>query len=133
MPTKAQKIAAIEKEYQELLEAAEAEGDTPDESEILVMRVKGKKKQEVIDALTALGVDISEAEEIVDEITDEVLDEDGNPVVKEEPKKTPAKKVAPKKAAPKAPVTDPLLDADGNPKADPEPPSSHRFFGGKKD
>lgn len=132
MPTKAQKIAAIEKEYQELLEAAEAEGDTPDESEILVMRVKGKKKQEVIDALTALGVDISEAEEIVEEITDEVLDEDGNPVVKEEPKKTPAKKAAPKKAALKN-EKEPLLDEDGNPKADPEPPSSHRFFGGKKD
>lgn len=131
MPTVAQKKAAIEKEYQELLEKADAEGDTEDESEVLIIRAKGKGREKLIQALTDLGYDISDAEEVADEIEEEILDEDGNPVVKEDDKKPP-KKTAPKKAAPKKEKTDPELDEDGNPRKDPEPPSPHRFFGGRK-
>lgn len=124
MPNK-RKIAEIEAEYKRLLEEANAEGDTPDESEILIMRVKGSKADEVVAKLQEAGLTLAEAEEVVEEATDDVVEdvEDAESDAEEEVKK-PAKKVA-KKVAPKVEKLD-------DPVKDEEPPSTHRFFGGRK-
>lgn len=128
MPNKQDKLAELERQYQEQIAKIESEADEDDDDgddDIIILR--GNARKRFLAKLDKMGINMDEAEEIADEAEEEAEenaeDESAEEVTEE---KTPRKRTS-KKA-------DKQDKETGNEKEevvedDPKPPSRHRFFG----
>lgn len=121
MATKAQRLAALKKQYENSLKELESEADDNDTGVDIVV-LAGPERKQILAKLEELGYSVTQAEEIVEEIEEDVEEGGDKDDAKKPPKKT-AKKVTDE--------TEEIEEEEEIPVKDEKPPSRHSYFGRK--